>query len=328
MKLKLDNMKTKIFKVATFCMFLSIAGGILFSACNNDIENEQIQAPYTYSHLYYQNLRDYKASDHSIAWMWFADYSQSHSLAIRFAGLPDSLDICSLWGGIPSDDSTHLRTFYNPKIAQEMHWVQKTKGTKMIVPTIIRIENKTQYGDEKFYKDFQISYEKGDTALRHRALEAYADYLLKPIFENDLDGIDLDYEPEGDKLSGENMSYFCKYIGSKIGPKSSKPEMLFCVDFYSQRPPTDVEPYVSYFVNQTYGGSPSNLGFPIEKTVFTENIGDNWQTGGKLLEYAAWEPSTGRKGGFGAFYGHRDYNLSPPYRNMRKGIQIQNPAIH
>ncbi|WP_081785452.1 glycoside hydrolase family 18 [Segatella baroniae] len=82
--------------------------GALFAACDRDIENVDVDVvqPYTYSPLYYQNLRDYKASDHSIAWGWFADYTQKNSLATSFLGLPDSLDICSLWGGIPTQDST------------------------------------------------------------------------------------------------------------------------------------------------------------------------------------------------------------------------------
>lgn len=69
------------------------------SACNTDIESISIQNPYTYSDLYYQNLRDYKASDHSISFGWFSQYGQQNSMAVRFMGLPDSLDICSLWGG-------------------------------------------------------------------------------------------------------------------------------------------------------------------------------------------------------------------------------------
>lgn len=295
------------------------AVGTLLSACDTDVENIEIQKPYTYSDLYYQNLRDYKASDHEIAWGWFSDYSQSHSLALRFMGLPDSLDICSLWGGIPTDSA----------VFQEMKFVQKVKGTKMVCPTIIRIENKVAYGDTEFYKLFQEGVNEGNQEKMNKAMEMYADRLLESVWKYDLDGLDLDYEPEGDRLSGANMTYFVKYIGQFIGPKSKNPDKLLCIDFYSNRPPVECEPYVNWFVNQTYGGTPNNLGFPIEKTIFTENIGDNWQTGGRLLEYARWKPGNGqRKGGFGAFFMHRDYNSNPPYKNFREGIQIQNPAIH
>lgn len=303
----------------------------MISSCDTDIEPIEVQKPYTYSDVYYQNLRDYKESDHSIAWGWFSDYSQSHSLALRFLGLPDSLDICSLWGGLPQDDKTW----------EELRFVQRVKGTKMVCPTIIRIENSVSYGDKEFYQLFQDSYDssKGTAderlQMRHKALEMYADFLLKPILENDLDGIDLDYEPEGDRLTGDNMVYFCEYIGGKIGPLSERPDKLFCIDFFVERPPVDCIPYVNYFVNQTYGGKPGQISsFPIDKTIFCENVGDDWQSAeaGKLMTYARWQPETGRKGGFGAFYMHRDYNLANdnpyPYKRFRECIQIQNPAVH
>ena len=318
-------MKSLIYLLALVSISFTMA------SCDTDTEATEVQKPYTYSDLYYQNLRDYKASDHSIAWGWFADYTQSHSLALRFLGLPDSLDICSLWGGLPKDEA----------VWEELRFVQKVKGTKMVCPTIIRIEDKVAYGDQQFYQLFQDSYDssKGTDderlAMRHKALEMYADYLMDPIFENNLDGIDLDYEPEGDRLSGDNMIYFCEYIGKKIGPKSINPEKIFCIDFYGQYPPDECVPYVNYLVNQTYGGSPRQLGnFPVEKCVYTENVGDNWQNSeaGQLLNYARWQPTTGRKGGFGAFYMHRDYNIGNenpyPYKRFREAIQIQNPAIY
>ena len=69
------------------------------------------------------------------------------------------------------------------------------------------------------------------------------------------------------------------------------------------------------------------------KVVLCENVGDNWQ--GKLegmYRQARFQPSTGRKGGFGAFFGHRDYNVHEnnpePYFRFRECIQIQNPAVY
>ena len=48
-------------------LLTAIATGSLMSACNTDIESLTIQKPLTYDDQYYQNLRDYKASDHEIA---------------------------------------------------------------------------------------------------------------------------------------------------------------------------------------------------------------------------------------------------------------------
>lgn len=314
----------------------------MFASCDTDVENATVVGPTTYGPQYYKNLRDYKKSDHAIAWGWFADYTQSTSLATRFLGLPDSLDICSLWGGIPSDDSTHVDTHYLPEVYREMKYVQEVKGTKLVVPTIIRIRTRPE-----FYDSIWVKQSDPQAAMR-----AYAQDLLRPIFENGLDGIDMDYEPEGDPLSGGNLDYFVEYVGQFVGPMASpdstftypdgytikgNPEMLLCIDYYRSTPGPNTNKYTNWYVNQTYGGGPGRVPFsgcPTEKVVYTENVGDNWKTAecGQLLNYARYQPSTGRKGGFGAFFMHRDYINTgygcSNYANMRHGIQIQNPAIH
>lgn len=314
----------------------------MFASCDTDVENATVVAPTTYGPQYYKNLRDYKKSDHSIAWGWFADYTQSTSLATRFLGLPDSLDICSLWGGIPSDDSTHVDTHYLPEVYREMKYVQEVKGTRLVVPTIIRIRTRPE-----FYDSIWVKQNDPQAAMR-----AYAQDLLRPIFENGLDGIDMDYEPEGDPLSGGNLDYFVEYVGQFVGPMASpdstftypdgftikgNPNMLLCIDYYGSAPSGNTNKFTNWYVNQTYGGSPGRVPFsgcPTEKVVYTENVGDNWNAAecGQLLNYARYQPSTGRKGGFGAFFMHRDYINTgygcSNYANMRHGIQIQNPAIH
>lgn len=314
----------------------------MFASCDTDVENATVVAPTTYGPQYYKNLRDYKKSDHSIAWGWFADYTQSTSLATRFLGLPDSLDICSLWGGIPSDDSTHVDTHYLPEVYREMKYIQEVKGTKLVVPSIIRIRTRPE-----FYDSIWVKLNDPQAAMR-----AYAQNLLRPIFENGLDGIDMDYEPEGDPLSGSNLDYFVEYVGQFVGPMASpdstftypdgftikgNPNMLLCIDYYQSAPGSNTNKFTNWYVNQTYGGSPGRVPFsgcPTEKVVYTENVGDNWKAAecGQLLNYARYQPSTGRKGGFGAFFMHRDYINTgygcSNYANLRHGIQIQNPAIH
>lgn len=348
----------KIFRILISTMFV----GALVTSCDQDIENVDVLNPYTYSPQYYQNLRDYKDSDHSIAWGWFSDYTQSNSMATRFLGLPDSLDICSLWGGIPTQDSTLADAHYLPEVEKEMRFVQKTKGTKLVVPTIVRIRS-----FKMFYDDIWVAQNNPDEAC-----EQFAGYLLAEIFANDLDGVDLDYEPEGDPLSGAQFTKFVQFIGKFVGPKASKENTyvaklgrvrwvvgedgkpqketyyedytiqgdstkLLCIDYFGQTPAAETEPYTNWFVNQTYGGSPGGLPFtgcPTEKVVYTENVGDNWKAPecGKLLTYARYQPAKGRKGGFGAFFMHRDYINTgygySNYANMRRGIQIQNPAIY
>ena len=193
-------------------LFLSAVACGLISSCDTDIESTSIQNPYTYGDQYYQNLRDYKASDHSIAFGWFSQYGQQNSMAVRFMGLPDSLDICSLWGGIPAKERTD--------IWEELRFVQKVKGTKMLVVAITRIDAETD--DHAFKQAYNEAKqmpagEEREQALL-RAIEMYAEYFLDQVFLNDLDGFDADYEPEGDFLSGNYFVHFMKYLSKYMGP--------------------------------------------------------------------------------------------------------------
>ena len=88
---------------------------------------------------------------------------------------------------------------------------------------------------------------------------------------------------------------------------------------------------MDYYVKQAYsqqGAGVGATGHPDEKTVYCESFGQK-PTGGEILNYAAWEPATGHKGGCGAYYVERNYyNTSDgvPYGAIRRAIQIMNPA--
>ncbi len=336
-------MRINMKKIKYIFAALVMAG--LTAACDTDVENKVIQNPKTYSEQYYKNLRDYKKSDHEISFMWFAQWSAQNSMAVRFNGLPDSLDIVSIWGGgIPPKENTQLW--------EDLRFTQKTKGTKMLYVAITRLGAEDDSHDFKKVLNEALAMPQGEEreAKIHQAIEMYALYYVDQVFENDLDGFDADYEPEGDMLDGAYFVHFMNTLGLYMGPNPDQTkeerlalirarygnehndtEKLLCVDGSSN---TGVEPYVNYYLIQNYSGStPREMsGWPAEKCVWCVNWGDNWNTSGdQLYTQARWEPAKGRKGGFGAFYGQRDYfihkyNPEPWYR-FRQCIQIQNPAI-
>ena len=317
-------------KIKTLCSAFALAGA-LFSC--TDVENLEIQTPYTYSDQYYENLRAYKASDHQISFMWFADYTSSHSLGIRFMGLPDSLDICSLWGGVPNPKDY-------PLVYEEMRFCQRVKGMRF---TYVTIPNT----NDDWAKDFMALPEE-------ERIPAIGDYFLSIIYDNELDGIDLDYEISGCWLHGANFVKLIEYLGQYIGPKGKDSSKLLIVDGW---PIDGGYEYLSYFIAQAYSSyGASDLqnrynqvaahGLPPERYIVTENMGDYYATGGtpftevdgnvesilggqlySLEGMARWNPTQGKKGGFGAFYGQRDYNNTLPYKYFRLGIQCQNPAV-
>lgn len=320
-------MKFKI-KIASLFSAVLLAGTI--ASCT-DVENEEVQKPYTYSEQYYENLRAYKASDHQISFMWFSDYTASHSYGLHFLGLPDSLDICSLWGGVPNQKD-------HPKVYEEMRFVQRVKGVKLTYVTFPGVNGREDI-----------------MALPpEERIQAYGDELLGIVYDNELDGMDLDYEIQGDWMHGANFVKLIEYLGQHIGPKGKDPSKLLIVDGW---PIDGGYEYLSYFIAQAYHSpGASDLqsrynevaahGFPPHRYIVTENMGDYYSTGGtafteadgnttsslggqlySLEGMARWNPVQGKKGGFGAFFGQRDYNNTPPYKYFRLGVQAQNPAV-
>lgn len=325
---------------------------------------------------YYAALRAYKQSEHELCYLWFADYGVPSSPAYRFAAIPDSVDIVSLWGGIPKEGTLDR---------EEMYEMRKLKGTRLVTVTIIRIKYFFKSLEISSYMDaYNATYEsvynaqiaggktpeeaatiaeqQADAAgiaagnsdvMAHSTLESdgsypewcrkLGDHLLQEMWDNKLDGIDLDYEPEGDMLSGDRFTLFAKYLGQYIGcgPESKDPTKLLIVDHYNNLPPSASEQYFNYKVRQLYSNQGNHISdaafsrsWPVEKQIFADNIGDLWKTGGEMEIIAAYKHSSGKmKGGFGAFHGQRDYNTVDsgsdnliPYGHMRRAIQIQNPA--
>lgn len=322
-------------KKITTCILLSaLCWG--FAACDTDYEPLELQLPYQYDEQYYINLRDYKStmSERSLCFVWFTDYENPSSPGNRFSVLPDSVDICSLWGGYPKPGT----------IAYEEMWeMRRRKGTILVAPTIIRIM------EDKNYENFGLTEE--DMIDQKTTLDPdgvypdwcilYGNHLLQQMWDNGIDGLDLDYEPEAEAeqkygIYEERMTLFVQYLGQFIGPMGADPTKLLIID--GHKPPVECEPYINYYIVQNYGGHScySVGGYPWEKCVYTENIGKYWIDGGGLLDQAAYQPSEGYKGGFGAFYVQRDYHTSDsgadkdkqmPYGYLRRAIQLQNPAV-
>lgn len=316
-------------KITLFFSTLVLALGI--ASCNTDVENLEIQKPYKYSDKYYENLRDYKKSDHAICFVWFSDYLSTHSPGVRFSGLPDSIDICSLWGGIPRPD-------LQPLVYEEMRFCQKVKGMKMTYVTFPGVSHLKWVMDKP----------------ENERIKVYGDSLLRIVYNNELDGMDLDYEIQGDWMHGANFVKLIEYLGQFIGPKGKDKTKMLIVDGW---PIDGGYEYLTYFVAQAYQSSGAadlqnrfeqvySKGLDPKRYIVTENIGDYYANGGtpfteadgnnqsglggqlySLEGMARWNPTQGRKGGFGSFYCHRDYNSNPPYKWLRYGIQCANPSV-
>ncbi len=297
-----------------------------FTSCDTDVENLEIQKLHTYDEQYYQNLRDFKKSDHEISYAYYEAWSPVEgvegtkypsSWGERIMGLPDSIDIVNLWMGIPTAD-TH------PLAYQDMKFCQEKKGTRFVMHA-----DASNYR-HKFTVD-GVDYDMGGNSnVDDATMAAYAKWIVQQVLEPGLDGVDVDWEG----WSGSNLVRLITELGKYFGPKGADPSKLLIVDFFASTPPTDIIPYCDYFVSQSYsnqtGGIYHPSGFPYENMIYCETFGVFYATGGKLLDYAKWEPATGRKGGCGVFFLGRNYYSTSgiPYNEFRQAIQIMNPAVY
>lgn len=335
---------------------------LAFTGCIKD-DALEIQQPFTYDEQYYANLRAFKKTQHTLSFGWYAAYAPIEggvgykdpaSWGERIVGLPDSMDIVSLWMGIPSNDPND--DGYAPIAFADLWYVKEKKGTRFVVPTITRMNHVITLKDGTEY-DLRLNQNDDGIAV-------YAQYLVDQVVDANLDGVDLDYEPAGDWLQGDNFVKLVQHIAQFFGPKGADPEKLLIIDFYSQAPPAATGEYADYFIRQAYsqgtGGiqTATNLqnyynsvqaAVPPGKFIVTENFGDFSENGGtpfteangnlyttdgsrmySLEGMARWNPTQGKKAGFGAFYLDRDYysKTGIPYYNVRRCIQIANPAAN
>lgn len=325
----------------------------------------KIQKPFTYDEQYYENLRAYKKTDHTICFGWYAAYApiagstgykDPASWGERIIGLPDSMDIVSLWMGIPSNDSTS--SSYAPIAYADWQYVSKVKGTKFLAPVIVNFKGKITLKDGTVF-DCTLPENRNDAGIA-----TYGQWLVDLVMDSGIDGLDIDWEPSGGEwLNSPNTNFvkLVEYVGKFFGPLGSENKIL-AIDFFSTAPPAATGKYAHYFIRQAYsqgtGGiqTANNLqnyynavqaGVPPEKFIVTENFGDFSENGGtpfteangnlyttdgsrmySLEGMARWNPTQGKKGGFGAFYFDRDYysKMGVPYYNVRRCIQIANPA--
>ena len=321
------NKKIKIYCLASFLITL------LFIGCSTDPETLDVQKLKTYDAQYYENLRAFHTSDHEISYAYYegwspvegvSGYKNPASWGERIVGLPDSLDIVNLWMGVPSNDSIKcdtLGTTYSPIAYADMKLCQKEKGMRFVMHADASNYNHKFTVDGKAYN---MSSDRSDSCMA-----AYAKWIANTVNEPGLDGVDLDYEGWG----SSDLIRVVKDLSKYFGPKSTNPNTLLIVDFFGGSAPSECDTYCNYFVDQAYsnqGGYAHTIsGLTTEKLVFCETFGVYYATGGQILNYAKWEPSSGHKGGCGAYYLGRNYYSTSgiPYNEFREAIQIMNPAI-
>lgn len=314
------------------------------------------------SEEYYENLRAYKKSDHSIAFGWYSEWEEgSANTGNTLSAIPDSMDMISLW-----NNSRNL----SPKKRADLEFVQKVKGTKVLLCTFVQYIGKgvtpPEYDTDEETRNAYWGWNPNPADKKENlpAIAKYAKAFADTINAYGYDGLDIDFEPYVDGVDGpldEDPEYvamlfaeFSKYLGPKSGTG-----LTFCVDGEIERIPEGTEVYFDYFIQQAYKVSSSSglrsrfersynsIGRGMTKAEFakkyiiTENLesaidclngGYKWEdfpldVKPSLVGYADLDLGEGlKKGGFGAYRFSNERANTPKFKWMRKAIQEQNPC--
>lgn len=298
---------------------------ILMSSCSDWTELESINHTDLNATVkteeYYAALREWKKTPGlPQTFVWFDNWTGTSPTGENsLRGLPDSLTIASNWGQPKFDLS--------PERKADMEYVQKVKGTKVVVTLFARV-----IGDDVPHQDiFDGIGNSSDPELVRPAIKAYAEAIYDNVVACGYDGFDWDYEPNG---SGDPTAYlwrnrvqrtiFVEELSYWFGKgatdptrdrgdrKPAKPGLLLLIDgevgIGGHMDKDWLSYYVDYYVLQAYGGG--NLSGRVtgvigdmrdwidkgvitaeevvKRTILTENFESYASTGGGFLNMSKY----------------------------------------
>jgi hypothetical protein len=296
-----------------------LSAALALAACDTKVEKLKIQDIKTYSldesalsaedQAYYENLREWKKSKHTISYVYFAAWAppegatslfiEYKNMKPRIMSLPDSLDIVNLWMGTPMKqeytdacfignvkneetgeiERAPMHTYdYSPNAYFDLEFCQKFKGTRFVMHA-----DASHYGQEFEREGKTWTVSSSD----EESIRAYGRLVVDIVNTHGLDGVDFDYEGWG----GTQISWVIDEVSKYFVPQGENPDKLLIVDYFGGVPPSSIEPKIDYLVCQAYsqqvGPNPHVAGgFPAEKMVFCEQYeqssgdGPNYLHGG------------------------------------------------
>ena len=284
---------------------IALAAALLASSCDTKVEKLEIQHFNTYDldkdaqDPYYQGLREWKQSKHTISYVYFARWAppegatslfiEYKTMRPRLMALPDSLDIVNLWMGTPMKEEytdacfygnvknpetgeierAPMHTYdYSPNAYADLEYCQKVKGTRFVMHA------DASHSGQEFELDGKYWKVEGDT---EESIRAYGRLVVDIVNTHGLDGVDFDYEGWG----SQQIFWVIDEVGKYFGPKGSDPSKLLIVDYFGGYPNGDIEPYINYLVKQAYSMQGSGVGGP------------SWCPESKMVYCEQYEQSSG-----------------------------------
>ena len=228
---------------------------------------------------YYRALREYKNSDHQIAFSYYSAWTGvGTNMQSSLMGLPDSADLVSLWGGWKNPTEAQLR---------DLREAQQKKGLKAMICFLVldmgggitpeptkEQRDQLRPGESWAHKYWGWSSEATaeGKAARRAAVVKYANAICDLIDRYGYDGFDIDAEPgyahpfstnyELWRIDRDNngiptlMTLFIETLGKRIGPMAETEagrRKILAVDGQPDALPATHAKYFNYFIIQAYG---------------------------------------------------------------------------
>ena len=227
---------------------------------------------------YYKALRDYKNSDHQIAFSYYSAWTGvGTNMQSSLMGLPDSVDLISLWGGWKNPTEAQLK---------DLRAAQQKKGLKAMIcflvldmgagvtPDPTEAEKAALKEGESWthkYWGWSTAQTPEGKAARRAAVIKYANAICDLIEKYGYDGFDIDAEPNYshpfstnyemwrmDREDGVStlMTLFIETLGKRIGPMAETEagrKRILAVDGEPDALPPTHAKYFNYFIIQAYG---------------------------------------------------------------------------
>ncbi len=285
---------------------------------------------------YYAQLRAYKNTDHPIAFGWYGAWSGvGASLYTSLAGIPDSVDVVSIWGNP-----------YGLSEAQkaDLKYCQEVKGTKFMTCCLLGSIGKGCTPPEVTANWAENGFSSADEAekafwgysdgaaeeLYEKAIRKYANAICDSIDKYNYDGFDIDFEPnfgaKGDLVKNNaRMKIFVEELSKRVGPNSGTDKIL-AVDGEPQSMPKETGKLFTYFIVQAYYSTgDSDLDSRLNRTI--RNFEGNLTAEEVAKKYVVTEDF--EKGGYATNGGRegfkdRDGNTMPSLLGMARWQPIIN----
>ncbi|MBE8715000.1 glycoside hydrolase family 18 [Sphingobacterium hungaricum] len=215
---------------------------------------------------YFASLREWKKTPGlPQIFVWFDNWNgvaPTGENSLR--GLPDSVTIASNWGGHPKFD-------LSPERKADMEYVQKVKGTKVVVTLF-----SAKVGDDMPEDPIYNIGNSSDPAVIRPAIRKYAEAIYDAVVATGYDGFDWDYEPI---YAGNATNYLWRNIAQRTmfveelgyyfgrgsqrterdGRKPAIPGLLYIIDgeigIGDGMDKNWESQYVDYYVLQAYGST-------------------------------------------------------------------------